>query len=120
VALERARAELTHWQLHGQQAFDDAQAAAARASGHLETLTIVPPPLAGLPGFNPLSPTPPPGLDDPAQPGGLILPAKKGKGGKAPTMVRARSRTGHPDGRGRVGQAHTAAFGRFQETSPVP
>lgn len=81
-ALEDAQVELTRWQRHGQQAFDDAQAAAGRASSHLQTLSIVPPPLAGLPSFAPLSPTPPRGLGDPARPGGLILPAKKGKGGK--------------------------------------
>jgi uncharacterized protein YukE len=81
-ALDEAQQELTRWQRHGQHALDDAHAAAGRASRHLGTLSIVPPPLAGLPGITPLSPTPPPGLEDPARPGSLIVPAKKGKGGK--------------------------------------
>jgi hypothetical protein len=96
-ALEAAKLELTRWQRHGQQAWDDARAAGGRVGTHLQTLSIVPPPLAGLAAFPALSPTPPPGLEAPRRPGGLILPAKKGKGGK-----------GKGNGEGDVGNAGRA------------
>jgi hypothetical protein len=57
---------LAVWQARGRRAWEEAEAAAERATGTLAPLLIVPPPLAGLP-VPVLSPTPafaiPPGLE---------------------------------------------------------
>jgi hypothetical protein len=65
-ALAQAAGELAVWQARGRRAWEEAEAAAERATGTLAPLLIVPPPLAGLP-VPVLSPIPafaiPPGLE---------------------------------------------------------
>jgi len=58
-ALSTAQDELEAWRARGRRAWDEAQAAAERATRQIESTTIVPPPLAGMPGFAPLTVTPP-------------------------------------------------------------
>jgi len=58
-ALAHAQHELAMWQARGRAAWQDAQNAADQASGSLQALTIVPPPLAGAAAIAPLVPTAP-------------------------------------------------------------
>jgi len=84
-ALADAQQELSVWQARGRRAWEDAETAADRASGSLQALTIVPPPLAGVAPIAPLLATAPfalpgdqcdasPGEPDEPTVGGGILP----------------------------------------------
>jgi len=113
-ALARAQEELKMWQARGLRSWEDAQNAANQATGSLQALTVVPPPLAGAAALPRLSPTPPvplpgappgnsgePGLTAIPLVGSLILPSKKkGRGGpgKAPTGPKRPRRHRRPEG----------------------
>jgi hypothetical protein len=113
-ALAHAQEELKMWQARGLRAWEDAQNAADQATGSLQALTVVPPPLAGvaaLPRLSPTSPVPlpgsPPGSSGEAGLtaipliGSLILPSKKkGRGGpgKAPTGPKRSRKHRRPEG----------------------
>jgi uncharacterized protein YukE len=83
--LQHAQDELAMWQARGRRAWDEAQTAADRATGSLQALTIVPPPLAGIAPLAPLIATAPfalpgeqcwssPGEGEaPTTPGGLLI-----------------------------------------------
>jgi hypothetical protein len=58
-ALTAAEDELALWRARGRRGVEEAEAAAQRVVRQLEEITIAPPPLAGAPGFAPLTATPP-------------------------------------------------------------
>jgi hypothetical protein len=63
--LDDAQHQLSHWQKRGAELWHEAQAAAIRATGELQPLTVAAPPLAGAPFSGLPGPSLPPATDNP-------------------------------------------------------